>query len=61
MVCRVRYESALEGLIRASSGITVCGPIVVVDTVTIGDGMVPMGGVVNLDKSEVRFRVRGGS
>ena len=47
MVCRVRYESVLEGLLWASSGITVC------------DGMVHMGGVVNLDNSEVRFRVRG--
>lgn len=33
MVCHVRYESALEGLIRASSGITFHYPIVRVDTV----------------------------
>ncbi len=59
VVCRVRYERVLEGLLWASSGITVCDPIVVVGTVTVCDGMVHMGGVVNLDNSEVRFRVRG--
>ena len=59
MVCRVRYESALARLLWASSGITVCDPIVVVGTVTICDGMVHMGGVVNLDNSDVCFRVCG--
>ena len=40
VVCRVRYERALEGLLWASSGIPACDPIVVVGTVTICDGMV---------------------
>ena len=40
MVCHVRYESALEGLIRASSGITFHYPIVCADTVMNWDGMV---------------------
>ena len=40
VVCRVRYERVLEGLLWASSGITVCDPIVVVGAVTICDGMV---------------------
>ena len=33
MVCRVRYERVLEGLLWASSGITFHYPIVCVDTV----------------------------
>ena len=40
VVCRVRYERVLEGLLWASSGIPACDPIVVVGTVTICDGMV---------------------
>ena len=39
-VCRVWYESALDGLLWAFSGIPACDPIVVVGTVTICDGMV---------------------
>ena len=59
MVCHVLCVRALDGRLRASSDITACDPIVGVGTVTVCDGMVHMGGVVNLDNSEVRFRVRG--
>ena len=40
MVCHVLWLRALDGCLRAFSGIPACDPIVVVGTVTICDGMV---------------------